>query len=94
MGKPGQSSNLSSPALSERAAIGNVGSIASGSRQTPETAQRSMDANRLAPRRGPSGPSGSAAVEVSGVMDQQGRMNDTAATNYNYGRRKKIFSGL
>lgn len=93
MPKPGMSRNVSNPQLTASAALASVASVASGSRQTPETCQMSMDPNRLAPR-GSANRGGTAAVERNEVMEEQGRKSDTESTRFNYGERKKLFSGL
>lgn len=91
--KPGRMNNLSNPETSVAQGIMNAQQIARGSNQTPATSQLSSNPNRLIPPTPSSGPSGTAEVETSGVMEGQGYADTTRSTRIEYGKRKGIFGG-
>lgn len=92
MPKPGQSPNIAAPIVSAMQGYSDAARVGMGSNQTPATVQTaSRDPLRQKARNGPAGPSGKAKVEVSGIMEDQGRGSDTESTAYNYNFRKGIF---
>lgn len=88
--KPGQMKNVEHPEQSTATGIQNAHQVASGSRQTPETAQLSGNPNRLRPAPQEAGEHGHSEVWRDGVMENQTE-NKTASLKTAYATRKKIF---
>jgi hypothetical protein len=90
MAKPGMSPNVANPEVSASTGISNSTKTSMGSRQTADSAQLSSNPNRMAPYRGPCGPSGKAEVERDEVEENQ-TSDKTSSTRTTYAKRKKMF---
>ncbi len=88
MPKPGQMSNIANPERSSDAGIRDAAQVGAGSRQTPATAQTSMNPNRMKPamRTGDY----KADIEISGIEEGQGTR--TQWTRATYALRNRIFN--
>lgn len=86
--KPGQMSNIEHPEVSAATGLSDSTRTSLGSRQTADTAQLSSNPNRMAPYRGPAGPSGEAEIERDDLVPGHSDIFDTRAT---YKVRKRIF---
>ena len=88
MPKPGQMRNIANPERSVSTDLGDVASVGGGSRQTPATAQTSMNPNRMKPAMRTA--DYRSEIDPNGIENRQS--DRTEWTKETYRLRNKVFN--